>query len=117
MVWASEDCVDKGASERQVPKDSLLHCREVRPAEQTAPDAGLVGDNDDGYACTIGGANYLRRPCDQAHFFRTPKMPRLLDDYTVPVKEQRWTARSTTVPAQHFRPDAVAANSIYVITE
>ena len=67
--------VDKGASGRQVPNHALLHCREVRPAEQTTPDAGLVGDNDDGYACTIGGADYLRRPCDQPDFFRTPKMP------------------------------------------
>jgi hypothetical protein len=117
MVWASEDCVDKGASGRQVPNHALLHCREVRPAEQTTPYAGLVGDNDDGYACTIGGADYLRRPCDQPDFFRTPKMPRLLNDYTVSVKEQRWTRRSTIVPAQHFRPDTVAINSISFITE
>jgi hypothetical protein len=57
VIRASEQRVDKGASGRQLPKDALLHCREVQPAEQPAADAGLVGDNVEGYAGTIGGAN------------------------------------------------------------
>jgi hypothetical protein len=44
VIRASEHRVDKGASGRQVPKHARLHCREVRPAEQTVPDAGSIGE-------------------------------------------------------------------------
>jgi hypothetical protein len=106
---AGEHGVDAGTAVGEQGLDPLLDGQELVPAEQTAADPGLVGDDDDRDGERVGPGEYLRRALDQADVPGPAEMPDFFDDGAVAIEEQRRAWRPSGRELGATDPDAVVA--------
>ena len=89
----------------------LLHGGEIFPAEQTTPNARLIGDDDHRHAGAVGGGDHRGRSRDQPDVLGAPQVPDLLDDHAVAVEEERGAERGSAGKAENFAPDALVVDA------
>ena len=66
----------------------MLDRGEVVPAEETAADARLVGDDDDGNTAGVGPGDDVRNAVGEADVLDLVEMARFLDDDAVTIEEE-----------------------------